>query len=105
MAVYIDNFNAKYGRMIMCHMIADTTDELLDMADKIGVQRKWIQDKDTPNEHFDVALTSKAKGIAAGAIEINFREYAKRVNDKCKALGYNRFMDWAAANEYNILKK
>lgn len=43
MAVYVDNFNAPYGRMTMCHMIADTTDELLEMVDSIGVNRKWIQ--------------------------------------------------------------
>ena len=41
--VYIDDMEAPYGRMFMCHMIADTTEELLQMVDKNGVQRKWIQ--------------------------------------------------------------
>lgn len=54
--VYIDNMNAPFGRMIMCHMIADTKEELLEMADKIGVQRKWIQEEGTWQEHFDVSL-------------------------------------------------
>ena len=80
MAVYIDNFNAPFGRMLMCHMIADTKDELLNMVDKIGVQRKWIQEEGTYNEHFDVCLSAKKKAIAAGAIEINFRLYASSVN-------------------------
>lgn len=105
MAVYIDNFNAKYGRMIMCHMIADSTEELLAMADKIEVQRKWIQDANTPNEHFDVARVSKIKALEFGAIEINFREYATRVNQKCQALGFRNFVDWAFANNYDIRKK
>lgn len=35
MAVYVDNFKAPYGRMFMCHMIADTQKELLEMADNV----------------------------------------------------------------------
>ena len=77
MAVYIDNFNAKYGRMTMCHMIADTTEELLAMADKIGVAAKWIQDKGEYSEHFDVCLSAKKKAIEHGAIEISAREFAR----------------------------
>lgn len=66
----------------MCHMIADTTEELLQMVDKIGVQRKWIQDAGTWEEHFDVCLSAKAKAIKAGATEITMmslgRMLAKR---------------------------
>lgn len=74
--VYVDNFRAKYGRMIMCHMIADTQTELFEMADKIGVQRKWVQDFKTPREHFDIALVKKDLAIKYGAKEINIRELA-----------------------------
>ncbi len=38
----------RFGRMLMCHMMADSTDELLAMADRIGVQRKWLQHPRTP---------------------------------------------------------
>ncbi len=78
--VYVDNFNAKFGRMTMCHVVADTTNELLDMMDKIGVQRKWIQYPNTYNEHFDICLSKKKKAIEFGAKEINFREYATFCN-------------------------
>ncbi len=40
MTVYVDDMEAEFGNMIMCHMIADTHDELIAMADAIGVDRK-----------------------------------------------------------------
>lgn len=88
--VYVDDMNAKFGRMIMCHMIADTTQELLEMADKIGVARKWIQDAGTYQEHFDICLTKRKKAIELGAKAINMRELAKMTlarRDKPQANG------------------
>lgn len=76
MGVYVDGMEAAFGRMVMCHMVADTTEELLAMADKIGVQRKWIQYPGTYHEHFDICLTRKRKAITAGAVLIGWREFA-----------------------------
>lgn len=70
MSVYVDSMKAAYGRMTMCHMVADTTDELLAMVDRIGVKRKWIQAAGTPQEHFDVCLAKRALAVKAGAREI-----------------------------------
>jgi hypothetical protein len=78
MAVYVDNMRAKFGRMVMCHMRADSTEELLSMADRIGVARKWIQYPGTFREHFDVCLSAKAKAVENGAIEVTMREMAER---------------------------
>ena len=82
MPVYIDNYNAPFGRMVMCHLIADTTEELLAMVDTIGVQRKWIQYPGTANEHFDISLAKKKLAVAAGAVEIRARDYARMVNER-----------------------
>lgn len=71
MAVYVDDMKARYRRMIMCHMIADTDEELRTMAEKIGVQQKWHQ-----GDHFDICLEMRAKAISAGAIEITLRQCA-----------------------------
>lgn len=71
MAVYVDDMEASYGRMVMCHMLADTTAELLAMADKIGVARKWIQKAGTHHEHFDIAKSKRALAIQLGAVEID----------------------------------
>lgn len=80
--VYIDNYNAPFGKMLMCHMVADTTEELLEMVDTIGVQRKWIQYPGTYNEHFDICLAKKALALKAGAMEISARDYASFANAK-----------------------
>ena len=77
MSVYVDDVRHQFGRMVMCHMWADTLDELLAMADRIGVARRWIQGHRTLSlpqfrkaswVHFDISLGMKAKAIEAGAI-------------------------------------
>lgn len=72
MAVYVDDMYknpvGEFGRMKMSHLIADSTAELLEMVDKIGVQRKWIQDKGTNLEHFDIAMGKRELAIKYGAI-------------------------------------
>ena len=72
MSVYVDDMNAPFGRMLMCHLIADSTEELLAMVDKIGVQRKWIQDAGTHREHFDIALSKKKLALSFGAVGIEY---------------------------------
>jgi len=74
MTVYVDTMRAAFGRMKMCHMMADTPAELLEMADIIGVQRKWLQKAGTAYEHFDIALSKRALAITAGAIEVSQRD-------------------------------
>ena len=77
MTVYVDDMQAPYGRMVMCHMIADSTDELLAMADRIGVSRRWLQHPGTAREHFDVCLAKRALAIKAGAVPITLRQLAR----------------------------
>lgn len=74
MSVYVDNALLPYGRMLMCHMVADTTEELLAMADKIGVARKWLQKAGTAEEHFDVCLSYRTDAIRHGALEATGRD-------------------------------
>lgn len=88
--VFVDNYydtGILYRGMKMCHMISDTTDELLAMVDKIGVQRKWIQHPGTLNEHFDVCFSKRALAVKFGAKEIHFKEYAKIIEQRCKKQG------------------
>ena len=77
MTVYVDDMEAPFGRMLMCHMIADTRSELLDMVDRIGVARKWIQQRGTHQEHFDISKGRRALAVKQGAVEIPMRELAE----------------------------
>lgn len=76
MPVYIDSANMPYRNMVMCHMIADTLEELHDMADKIGMRREWFQDK-ASFPHYDVPLFRKKKALEFGAIEVDRREIVR----------------------------
>lgn len=69
MTVFVDDVRHKFGRMVMCHMWADTLDELLVMADRIGVARKWLQKPPFASwVHFDVSLEKKRQALALGAL-------------------------------------
>lgn len=70
--VYVDNMQASYGRMIMCHMAADTEAELHAMADKIGIQRKWFQ-----GDHYDICKAKRTLAVKYGAKEVTKRELCK----------------------------
>lgn len=89
MAVYVDDMQAGYGRMKMCHMLADTTDELLAMADRIGVARRWIQKPGTTHEHFDVCMSKRAEAVKAGAVQITMRDTALLIRKKREAMQPN----------------
>lgn len=86
MSVYVDDMRAPFGRMVMCHMLADSTAELLAMADKIGVARRWMQKAGTPHEHFDIALSKRALAVQAGAIEIDKHRLVAIVRAKRAAI-------------------
>ena len=59
MAVYVDKEENAFGRMIMCHMVADTLEELHAMADRIGMRRSWFQPRSSP--HYDLSKSRRAR--------------------------------------------
>ena len=82
MSVYVDPAIWEFGRMKMCHMIADTSLELVQMADRIGVKRRWIQKAGTPEEHFDMCRSKRRLVVLYGAVEIESVELVVRINKK-----------------------
>lgn len=71
MAVYVDQEQNSFGRMKMCHMFADTFDELHAMAGAIGMKREWFQPLSFP--HYDVAKGRRALALKLGAVEVDRR--------------------------------
>lgn len=90
MSVYVDDMKAGFGNMVMCHMVADTSAELLEMADRIGVKRKWIQREGTPNEHFDTCLSKRRLAVKHGAKQLTQRQLAYFVDSKRPEPRYNK---------------
>lgn len=90
MTVYVDDMYqyplGQFGRMKMSHMIADTLDELHEMAKRIGIARRHFQDKHS-GPHYDVSMSKRAAAIEEGAIPIELRTlscmcFVARVNGK-----------------------
>ncbi len=76
MSVFVDDARSPYGRMLMSHMLADTTDELLEMATTIGLEHRHLQAPGTYREHFDICQAKRARAIAAGAEAVTRRQLA-----------------------------
>lgn len=91
MTVYVDNFFQGWHRMQMCHMVADSREEMAAMADLIGLQRRWIQHAGTPKEHYDVSRAKRELAVQYGAQEITVRQLgtmvARRREAACKGTG------------------
>jgi hypothetical protein len=67
--VYVDSMRAPFGRMVMCHMIADSDVELREMATRIGIAQRWHQ-----RDHFDICLAKRTLAVRCGAVEITLRQ-------------------------------
>jgi uncharacterized protein DUF4031 len=71
-AVYVDEAKYRFRRMVMCHMLADTSAELHEMADRIGIARKWFQ-RDASAPHYDICKSKRALAVSTGAVEVTER--------------------------------
>jgi hypothetical protein len=74
MTVYVDTMQAHFKGMLMCHMIADSEQELHAMAAAIGLERKAYQ-----RDHYDISMDRKQLAMQRGAREIGMRELAAMV--------------------------
>lgn len=82
MSVYVDSAKHRYGRMLMSHMVADSDEELLAMADSITLPRRWHQKPGTYRSHFDLCQSKRALAIHRGAIVVSQRELGRILRAK-----------------------
>ena len=79
MAVYVDDARIKWRGYRMCHMIADSSFELDEMAETLGLKQHWKQKPFEPDEHFDITWTIRKHAIILGAIPITQRQLAEKI--------------------------
>lgn len=80
MSVYVDKAIYRYERMIMCHMVADSPEELHAMADGIGVSRRWFQRPPRASFwHYDVCKSKRAEAVKRGAIECGRNDFVAAI--------------------------
>lgn len=82
MAVYVDSAKNRLGRMLMCHMLADTETELHKMARKLGLRKEWFQNHSTP--HYDICKAKRALALKLGAIELDRKQVVALIREQRK---------------------
>lgn len=83
MSVYIDSLRhypyTSLRHKTWCHMLADTEEELHEMAKKIDLRRGWFQNKSIP--HYDLTPSKRRLAIQYGAIELSRDEFVAKMRE------------------------
>ena len=102
MTVYVDTARHPFRGYVMCHMMADTLEELHAMADRIGMERRWFQSPPKASHpHYDIPESKRARALSLGAREVCQRaglhyaarlglEWAQAQNDDARCAKYER---------------
>ena len=90
MAVYVDNMQmqATVGRHSSkwSHLTADSPEELLEFAQKIGLRSSWIQYPGTWKEHFDLTEGKRQQALKNGAVAIDLYKSGQLMKERRERL-------------------
>ena len=89
MAVYVDPL-MDYGWRLgpSCHMMADSDEELHEMAAKIGMRRSWHQPRPPHSvSHYDLVKSRRDRAVRLGAVEVDLGFRPEREIPPCKYCG------------------
>lgn len=89
MAVYVDTMRAPFRGRVMCHMVADTEEELHAMAARLGLLHRWHQKAGTPHSHYDIDMPTRALALLHGAREIRRRDLGLLIRRKRAAMAHD----------------
>lgn len=90
MTTFVDDMMMKKptgdGRVFtMCHLAADSLEELHQSAKEIGLKKRWFQDR--PRfPHYDVTLSKRREAVSNGAILISLRQMIQWSKLKAKGV-------------------
>jgi hypothetical protein len=82
-SVYVDDWRqlATVGHMTSrwSHMTADSTEELHELAARLGIPRRAFQQKrsNPVYDHYDLTEELRERAISIGAVAVSWREAAK----------------------------
>ena len=71
--LYVDHMRIPYGRMLMNHLMADTSEELEGARQSLGLPEGTIQHRGTAKEHLDICESKRRQILVMGAISIDAR--------------------------------
>ncbi len=63
-----------------CHLIADSEDELLAFALRLGMRRAWLQ-RDRGVPHFDLTAARRARALELGAVELDRAGFVHKLRE------------------------
>jgi len=69
--------NARWRHDESCHLLADSEEELVSFASRIGLRPSWVQRGKLV--HFDLTEGKRRVAVASGAVEVGDRFVAERL--------------------------
>ena len=85
MSLYVDHARLPYRRMLMSHLLADTSEELRQAEQLLGLPANSVQHLGTPKEHLDISESKRATAVKMGAIEVTSKYLVLLIKKKRKA--------------------